>query len=224
MKKILLPFLLVFTLPSFFSCNVLKGYVLNETDAAAALRQLLEIGAQKSIYGSFSRDAIMTTVFGNDVKKVINTLETLGLSSEIDRFTNTLTTAAEKTGERSVPIFVDAIRKISFTDAINIVKNGGTAATDYLRSSIGSNLRLSISPVMKQALDEYKLSDQWNKITKPLQTLLGNKLNLDLSNLMAGLVAEKMFQKMEETERDIRNNASARTTQLLQKVFSRNWQ
>jgi len=224
MKKILLPFLLVFTLPSFFSCSILKGYVLNETDAAAALRQLLEIGAQKSIYGSFSRDAIMTTVFGNDVKKVINTLETLGLSSEIDRFTTTLTTAAEKTGERSVPIFVDAIRKISFTDAINIVKNGGTAATDYLRSSIGSNLRLSIAPVVKQALDEYKLSEQWNKITKPVQTLLGNKLNLDLSNIMAGLVAEKMFQKMEETERDIRNNASARTTDLLQKVFSRNWQ
>src|SRR5204863_6191936 len=156
-------------------------YVLNETDAAAALRQLLEMGAQKTIYGSFSRDAIMTTVFGNDVKKVLNTLQTLGLSSEIDRFTNTLTTAAEKTGERSVPIFVDAIRKISFTDAIRIVKNGGVAATDYLRSSIGSNLRTSISPVMRQALDEYKLSDQWNKITKPLQTLLGNKLNLDLS-------------------------------------------
>jgi len=211
-------------LPSFFSCSTLRCYVLNATDTAAALRQLLEMGAQKSIYGSFSKDAIMTTVFGNDMKKVLNTLQTLGLSSEVDRFTNTLTTAAEKTGERSVPIFVDAIRKISFTDAIRIVKDGGTAATDYLRSSIGSNLRTSISPVMKQALDEYKLSDQWNKITKPIQTIMGNKLNLDLSNLMAGLVAEKMFQKMEETERSIRTDATARTTQLLQKVFSRNWQ
>jgi hypothetical protein len=224
MKKFLLPLFFLFMLPSFFSCSVLRGYVLNETDAAAALRQLLEMGAQKSINGSFSRDAIMTTVFGNDVKKVLNTLQTLGLSAEIDRFTNTLTTAAEKTGERSVPIFVDAIRKISFTDAIRIVKDGGTAATDYLRSSIGSNLRTSISPVMKQALDEYKLSDQWNKLTKPIQTIMGNKLNLDLSNLMAGLVAEKMFQKMEETERSIRTDATARTTQLLQKVFSRNWQ
>jgi len=224
MKRIFLPLVFIFMLPSFFSCSTLRGYVLNETDAAAALRQLLEMGAQKSIYGSFSKDAIMTTVFGNDVKKVLNTLQTLGLSSEIDRFTNTLTTAAEKTGERSVPIFVDAIRKISFTDAIRIVKDGGTAATDYLRSSIGPDLRTSISPVMKQALDEYKLSDQWNKITKPIQTIMGNKLNLDLSNLMAGLVAEKMFQKMEETERSIRTDATARTTQLLQKVFSKNWQ
>src|SRR5215212_10940671 len=124
MKKILLPLAFIFMLPSYFSCNALKNYILTEGDAAGALRQLLEIGAQKSIYGSFSRDAIMTTIFGNDVSKVINTLQTLGLSSEIDRFTNTLTTAAEKTGERSVPIFVDAIRRMSFSDAIRIVKNG----------------------------------------------------------------------------------------------------
>jgi hypothetical protein len=224
MKKLLLPLAFVFMLPSVFSCSTLKNYILTEGDAAAALRQMLEIGAQKSIYGSFNRNAIMTTIFGNDVTKIINTLETLGLSSEIDRFVNTLATAGEKTGERSVPIFVDAIRKISFSDAIMIVKNGGTAATDYLRSTIGSNLRTSITPVMKQALDEYKLNEQWSKITKPAQTLLGNRLNLDLSNLMAGLVAQKIFEKIEEAERDIRTNAAARTTQLLQKVFSRNWQ
>jgi len=210
-------------LPSVFSCSTLKNYILTEGDAAAALRQMLEIGAQRSIYGSFNRDAIMTTIFGNDVKKIINTLETLGLSSEIDRFVNTLATAGEKTGERSVPIFVDAIRKITFSDAIRIVKDGGTAATDYLRSTIGSNLRTSISPVMKQALDEYKLNEQWAKITKPAQTLLGNRLNLDLANLMAGLVSQKIFEKIELAERDIRTNAAARTTQLLQKVFSRSW-
>ena len=46
---------------------------------------------------------------------------------------------------------------------------------------------------------------------------------LDIANLMAVLVSEKMFQKIGEKEIQIRNNASARTTTLLQKVFSRNW-
>jgi hypothetical protein len=109
---------------------------------------------------------------------------------------------------------------MSLTDAIRIVKNGGTSATDYLRSSVGSELRQSINPVMKSALDEYKLTEQWDKIIKPARALVGDRLNLDIANLMAGLVSEKMFQKLAETEVQVRTNAAARTTPLLQRVFS----
>jgi hypothetical protein len=134
-----------------------------------------------------------------------------------------LGTAAEKTATASVPIFVSGINSMKFTDAMRIIKSGGTSATDYLRSSIGDTLRRSITPVMKSALDEYKLNEQWEKIIKPAQALAGNKLNFDLANLMAGLVSEKMFQKIEEKEKQVRSDASARTTSLLQKVFSKNW-
>jgi hypothetical protein len=106
---------------------------------------------------------------------------------------------------------------------MGIIRNGGTSATEYLKSRTGSELRQSITPIMQSALDEYKLTEQWNKIMKPAQTLAGNKLNLDLANLMAGMVAEKMFQKIEEKETQIRSDAAARTTPLLQKVFSRRW-
>lgn len=223
MKKLFTPLLLAIMLPATFSCSALKNYTLNETDAAAALRQMLEIGARESIAGSFSKDAIMTTLFPESVRKTLNTLQQLGLTNEVDRFTTTLSTAAEKTATNSIPVFVSGINRMTFSDAMRIVKNGGTAGTDYLRSSIGTELRNSVKPVMQSALDEYKLNEQWEKITKPIQNLVGNKLNLDLANLMAGLVTEKMFQKMEEKEREVRNNAIARTTPLLKKVFSRNW-
>ena len=76
---------------------------------------------------------------------------------------------------------------------------------------------------MQEAINEYKLNEQWDKIMQPLKGVLGSKFNLDLANLMAGVVSEKMFQKIEEKEREIRANANARTTTLLQKVFSKNW-
>jgi hypothetical protein len=226
MKKIVLPLLFALVLPTTFSCNssLFGNYTLNEADAASAIRQLLEIGAKDgSLTGSFSKETIMSTLFPPALQKTLNTLNQLGLTSEIDRFTTTLGTAAEKTATTSVPIFVSGINNIKFTDAISIIKNGGTSATDYLRSSIGDSLRRAITPAMKTALDEYKLNDQWEKIIKPAQALVGNKLNLDLPNLMAGLVSEKMFEQMAEKEKDVRANASARTTTLLQKVFSRNW-
>jgi hypothetical protein len=174
--------------------------------------------------GAFSKEAIMTALFPEPLRKTLNTLQQIGLSGEIDRFTNTLSLAAEQTASRSVPIFIQGIGNMTFNDGMRMVKNGGTSATDYLRSSVGADLRKEITPVMQQALDEYKLIEQWNTIIKPAQSLVGNRLNLDLPTLMAGLVSEKMFQKLEETERQIRTDAAARTTPLLQKVFSRNWQ
>ena len=225
MKKIILPLLFSIILPASFSCSSSKlgGYMLNEADAAAAIRQLLSIGARDGITGAFSKEMIMSTLFPEQLRKTLNTLQQLGLTNEIDRFTTTLGTAAEKTAERSVPIFLSAIDKMSFSDAIRIIKNGGTSATDYLRSAAGADLRHSITPVMKTALDEYKLTEEWNKIIKPAQAIAGNKLNLDLANLMAGLVSEKMFQKIGEKEQQVRTDAAARTTILLQKVFSKQW-
>ncbi|HEU4904475.1 MAG TPA: DUF4197 domain-containing protein, partial [Flavisolibacter sp.] len=173
--------------------------------------------------GAFSKEAVMATLFPEPLRKTLNTLQQIGLTPEIDRFTTTLGIAAEKTATRSVPIFLQGISNMSIADAMRIVKNGGTSATDYLRSNIGPDLRKEITPIMQEALNEYKLVEQWNNIIKPAQALVGNKLNLDMPTLMAGLVSEKMFQKLEEKERDIRNNASARTTSLLQKVFSRKW-
>jgi len=225
MKKLILPVLLALVIPISYSCSSTKGlgYKLNEADAASAIKQMLELGARESVNGSFSKDAILTTLFPGQLGKTLNTLQQLGLSNEIDRFTTTLSTASEKTAERSIPIFVNAISSMKFSDAMRIIRNGGTSATDYLRSSTGTELRNSIRPVMQTALDEYKLNEQWNKIMKPAQTITGNKLNLDLANLMAGMVSEKMFQKIEEKEVQIRAESAARTTPLLQKVFSKNW-
>ena len=221
MKKILLPILLIFVLSFNYSCSTLRSlYTLNQTDAASAIRQLLSLGARdKDLSGAFSKENVLATLFPGSVHNVLNTLNTLGLTNEIDRFTTTLSTAAEKSATASIPIFENSINNLKFSDAIRIVKNGGTAATDYLRSSAGDTLRSSIRPVMQSALDEYKLNEEWNKIVAPAKAIAGNKLNLDLATLMAGAVSEAMFRKIAEKEALVRKDASARSTLLLQKVF-----
>jgi hypothetical protein len=226
MKKIFIPLLFVVLLPLSFSCSGsrLANYTLTEADAAAAIRQLLQMGTKDgNLTGAFQKDQILSTIFPESIAGILKTLNQLGLTNEIDRFTTTMSTAAEKTAERSIPVFVSGITGMRLGDAMNIIKKGGTSATDYLRATIGSDLRKSITPVMQSALDEYKLNQQWEAIIKPVKSIVGNKLNIDLANLMAGIVSEKMFQKIAEKEVDIRNNASARTTTLLQKVFSRSW-
>lgn len=225
MKKIFVVMLFAGLLPLLFSCSASRfgGYTLNERDAATAIRQMLEAGTREGVTGAFSKDAVLSTLFPEPVKKALNTLQQLGLTNEVDRFTTTLSTASEKTAERSIPVFVAAIQNMKVTDGMRIIKSGGTAATDYLRSAAGSELRQSITPVMQTALNEYKLTEQWERIIKPVKGIAGNKLNIDLATLMAGMVSEKMFQKIEAYETQMRSDAAARNTALLKKVFSSTW-
>lgn len=225
MKKLFLPILLIILLPLSYSCGTLKsmGYNLTQADAASAIRQMLDLGTRDNLAGAFSKETILSTLFPPSVSKTLNTINALGLTSEVDRFTTTLSTAAQKSATAAAPIFVNSINNLTFANAIQIIKNGGTSATDYLRSSAGNNLRQSITPVMQAALDEYKINQQWNDLIKPVKALAGNKLNLDLATLMAGAVSEAMFRKIAEKEVQVRSDAAARTTTLLQNVFSKKW-
>lgn len=221
MKKLFLPLLFVLLIPfSMSSCGGLKNYTLTEADATAAIRELLQIGSRDGLNpNAFNKQAILSSVFPADVVKVLNTLNTLGLTSEVDRFSTTLATATQQTAERSVPVFVNAIAGMRLADAISIVKQGGTSATDYLRSVAGIQLRDAIKPVMQDALNQYNLGKQWETITGPVRGLLGNKVNIDLATITAGLVTEKMFQKIADKEREIRTNSNARTSLVLRRVF-----
>jgi len=203
MKRLFLPLLFATILPAVFSCSSsnIGGYRLNERDAATAIRQMLDIGARESVKGAFSKEAIMTTLFPESIKKTLQTIQQLGLTNEVDRFTTTLGTAAEQAATNSIPIFSNAIGRMSISDAMRIIKSDGAAATEYLRATAGTEVRTAIVPVMREALNEYKLLEQWEKIIKPAQAFTKDKVNLDLANLMAGMVSEAMFRKIEEKEK-----------------------
>lgn len=231
MKKILASLLLTATL-FLGSCSSLKniGNYLSEVDAANAIREALLIGSNFGVNtlgqtGSFSRDILLNAVLPQEAQKLVQTLDRLGLASELNRFTATLDNAAVETVKRSGPVFAEGIRKMSIMDAIGIVKNGGTAATDYLRRTVGDTLRGTVRPIMRNALTEYGVQQSWDKLVAPARTLLGTRLglNLDLDNVMAVIVTNAMFSKIEQQETQIRTNAQARTTATLQRVFGRQW-
>lgn len=214
------------------SCSTLKslGNFLSEADAANAIKEALTIGANFGANslgqrGSFSRDVLLAAVLPQEAQKVVQTLDRLGLTTELNRFTNTLDNAAIEAASKSAPIFVEGIRNMSIRDAIGIVKNGGTSATDYLRRSVGDNLRSAVTPVMRNALDEYNITQQWDKLVAPAKLVLGNRvgLNLNLDNILAVVVVNEMFHKIEQQEIQIRTNAQARTSSTLQRVFGRDW-
>jgi hypothetical protein len=231
MKKIIIAIFAVSTM-GLSGCGSLKslGGFLSEADAANAIREALIIGVNFGANslgqrGSFSRDVLLGAILPREVQNVVQTLDRLGLTPQLNRFANTLDNAAVEAVTRSGPIFVDGIRRMSIGDAIGIVKNGGTSATDYLRRTVGDDLRSAVAPVMRTALNEYHIADEWDKLISPAKILLGNRagLNLNLDNVLAVVITNQMFSKIEQQELNIRNNAQARTSATLQRVFGRDW-
>lgn len=210
----------------FSGCDTVKSIattLLNERDAVTAIKELLTIGSNGNAL--ISKDVLMNAILPSEVNTVLNKLQQLGLSKDIERFTNTLTSAATQTANNSIPVFASGIKKMSIVDAIGIVKNGGTAATDYFRNKIGDSLRMVVTPIMKSALDQYNITREWDKLVAPAKIVLGNKvkLNLNLDNLLAAVITNAMFAKIAEQEILIRTKAEARTTPALQRVFGRDW-
>ena len=231
MKKIIIA-LFAFGTMGLSGCSTLQSLsnYLSEADAANAIREALSIGANMGANslgqkGSFSRDVLLAAVLPQEAQKVVQTLDKLGLATEFNRFANTLDNAAVDATLKSAPIFLDGIRHMSIRDAIGIVKNGGTAGTDYLRRTVGDSLRNAVSPVMRTALNEYSVVQQWDNLVAPAKLFLGNKvsLNLDLDHILAVMLTNEMFRKIEQQEINIRTNAQARTSSTLQRVFGKDW-
>lgn len=231
MKKLFLPLFAAITM-GLSGCSTLQtlSNYLSEADAVNGIKEALTLGANMGANNlgqknSFSKDVLLAAVLPQGAQQVIQVLDKLGLATEFNRFTNTLDNAAVDAALKSAPIFVDGIRRMSIRDAITIVKNGGTAATDYLRSKVGDSLRNAVTPVMRTALNEYSIVQQWDKLIGPAKLLLGSKasLNLDLDHILAVMLTNEMFNQIQKQEINIRTNAAARTSSTLQRVFGKDW-
>ncbi|HYJ38470.1 MAG TPA: DUF4197 domain-containing protein [Chitinophagaceae bacterium] len=229
MKRYLLLFVSVGLLST--GCGSLGGIPgypgsYTEGEASDAIRQALSQGTSTAILNLNKQDGF----FGNqtyklflppDASKIEYTLRDLGLGNIVDRAILQINRAAETAVGEAKPIFVDAIRQMTVTDAINIVKGERDAATQYFRDKTTDKLIAAFSPIIKQALDRTNATryygDAVNAYNKLPTTF--NKLNPDLPSYVTQKSVAALFDQIAQEEANIRANPAARTTEILKKVF-----
>ncbi len=214
----------------FSSCETLSNLpaatTITENEAAMGIREALDQGVGKGISFLGKEDGF----FGNQAYKLLlpaeaikieNTLRQLGMGSLVDRAILQINRAAEDAVVYAKPIFADAIREITITDAINILKGQQDAATQYFRQKTTDKLIAAFSPIIKSSLEKTSATKYYGDMIKTYNdfpTTL-NKLNPDLPSFVVGKAVEALFDQVAKEEVNIRNNFSARSTDLLKKVF-----
>ena len=195
-------------------------------DIASGLKEALNKGITEQVskltaVDGFYKNQAVKILMPEELQKVDATLRKVGLSSLADEGIKMLNRAAEDAVKEATPIFVAAVKNMSFTDAKNILLGNDTAATSYLQGSTTTALYGKFNPVIKSSFEKVGADAVWTKIINKYNTIpLVKKVNPDLTDYTTTQALSGVFKMIAVEEKEIRNNISARTTPLLQKVFA----
>ena len=195
-------------------------------DIAGGLKEALNNGISKQVTkltttDGFYRNELVKILLPEELRKVDSGLRKLGLNSLADEGLKVLNRAAEDAVKEATPIFVDAVRNLSFADARGILMGNQNSATNYLQNSTSTALYGKFNPVIKKSFTKVGADKVWaNIITKYNSIPLVNKVNPDLTDYVTNQAMNGVFKMVAVEEKNIRTNINARTSILLQKVFA----
>jgi len=148
-------------------------------------------------------------------------LRSIGLSNLADQGVKALNRSAEEAVKEATPIFVNAVKGITFADAKNILIGENNAATQYLTSKTQTALYNKFSPVIKKSFSKVGADKIWNQLINKYNSIpLVSKVNPDLTDYVTGEALKGVFTMIAVEEKDIRTKTASRTTNLLKKVFA----
>lgn len=156
-----------------------------------------------------------------DAVKVENGLRRAGMGSEVDKAILAINRGAEDAVGYAKPIFVDAIKSMSITDAMNIIRGNKDAATQFFKQKTTEKLVAAFTPSVKTSLDKTNATKYYTDIVNTYNKFptTFKKINPDLTSYVVGKAVEALFDQVAKEEANIRANPVARTTDILKKVF-----
>ena len=200
--------------------------ILSQAEMGNGLKEALNNGITKQVSkltatdGFFKNEAVKI-LLPEELQKVDTKLRQLGMTKLADDGLKILNRAAEDAVKEATPIFVDAVKQMTFTDAKNILLGNESSATTYLQTSTSTALYGKFNPVIKNSFAKVGADKIWTQIiTKYNSIPLVKKINPDLTDYTTNKAMEGVFKMIAVEEKDIRTNFSARTSDLLKKVFA----
>ncbi len=207
--------------------NQLPGVLeQGNVDIAGGLKEALNNGINKQVtkltaVDGFYKNEMVKILLPEELQKVDAGLRKIGLGKLADDGLKAINRTAEDAVKQATPIFVDAIKGMTFTDAKNILMGNESAATTYLQSSTSTALYAKFNPVIKNSFAKVGADKVWaNIITKYNAIPLVKKVNPDLTDYTTNKAMEGVFKMISVEEKNIRTDLNSRTSDLLKKVFA----
>ena len=206
--------------------QVTQSTGLSQEQIGNGLRAALDKGIKDQVSkltatNGFYKNELVKIMLPEELQTVDKGLRKIGLSNLADEGIKALNRAAEDAVKTATPIFVNAVKDMSFADAKNILLGDKNAATTYLETKTTTSLTASFSPVIKNSFSKVGADKIWsNLITKYNSIPFVKSVNPDLTQYVTAQALKGVYTMIEVEEKGIREKAGLRTSALLKQVFA----
>lgn len=203
-----------------------QGGVLSQQQIGNGLRQALDNGIKNQVSkltakDGFYRNKLVKIILPKELQAVDKGLRKIGLSNLADEGLKAINRTAEDAVKTATPIFVNAVKEISFKDAKNILLGEQNAATSYLKRKTSTALYNQFNPVIKNSFAKVGADKIWSNLINKYNSIpFVKRVNPDLTDYVTGEALKGVFTMIAVEEKGIREKAGLRNTALLRKVFA----
>ncbi|WP_420597583.1 DUF4197 domain-containing protein [Neptuniibacter sp.] len=199
---------------------------LDTTTLINGLKEALEVGSKRAIEeisqpGGYLDNQDIRIPLPGTIDNVASLLRKYGLESQVDQFEESMNRAAEEAAPQATALIVDAIKQMSIDDAKKIYEGSDDAATQYFKEKTSDKLRSLFQPSVKESLNQVGATRYYGELASEAKDIpyVGDKIDVDLDNYVTEEALNGLFTMLAAEEKKIRENPTARTTELLKQVF-----
>jgi hypothetical protein len=206
--------------------QVAKSGALSQEQIGNGLRQALDNGIKNQVSkltstDGFYKNELVKIMLPEELQAVDKGLRKIGLGNLADEGIKVLNRAAEDAVKTATPIFINAVKEITFADAKNILLGNQNAATSYLKGKTSDDLYASFTPVIKNSFSKVGADKVWRGLINKYNSIpFVKNVNPDLTTYVTARALEGVFTMIEVEEKGIREKVGLRNTALLQQVFA----
>ena len=199
---------------------------VTENEAGQGIKEALLKGVTSAVLNlnktdGFFGSAIYKMLLPPDAVKAEKTLRSIGMGAQVDKAILSINRGAEDAVAFAKPIFIDAVKEMTLTDALNIIKGTNNAATNYFKEKTKQKLITAFTPSVKTSLDKVDATKYYADIVTTYNKIptTFTKVDPNLTGFVVGKAVDALFDQVAKEEANIRANPVARTTDILKKVF-----
>ena len=198
---------------------------LTETDAVAGLRAALERGAVTAVALLGRTDGFL----GNPqvriplppaLEEAAQLLKMTGQGRRIDELVTAMNRAAEAAVPEARNLLVNAVKAMSVEDALQVLRGGDTAVTEFFARKTREPLGLKFLPIVTRATERVKLADKYNAIAgKGVGLGLVKREDANVQQYVTRKALDGLYFMIGEEEKKIRADPVGTGSAILKKVF-----
>lgn len=204
------------------SCSTLNQLNLKPSnfETVLALKEVLNSSTFRAIktLNDVKNDGAIA-IFPDEIQPVLKTLKTLGYGAEVDKISTQIASVSKLVAAESKVIMTDAIKEVSFTDAVSVVIGGEDAATAVLRQAMYGSVKKRYSSQLDTELDKTEAKTYWPLATGAYNIFAKNKIDNNLSDFMAERAVDALFLATGREEKKIRQDPASLGKTVVTKVF-----